>query len=171
MMNNKPITSCIRIHLGSGVHDVLCIGEMHRNDTQHHSPLDDSDSFISLLLILLCCLVWLLTCRISCLLTCFCPWHLTLFPQLIYVIVLHWMVRLYYYGFLVNEVIDLIVIMYAFPSSTLRVLYKLRCLSNLFCCIIHYFSFKYTQVTYVVWSHAMHPLSPRSTFFYPLDNV
>ncbi len=33
-------------------------GEMHQNDIQHHAPPDDPDSLISLLLILLCGLVW-----------------------------------------------------------------------------------------------------------------
>ncbi len=36
---------------------MLSIVEMHRNGIQHHAPPDDSDSFISLLLILQCGLV------------------------------------------------------------------------------------------------------------------
>ncbi len=49
---------------------------------------------------------------------------LTLFEQLTYVNVLHWRVGLYYYGFLVNEGIGLILVIQTFYPSTLSVLYK-----------------------------------------------
>ncbi len=39
-------------------HDTYRIGKMCRNGIQHHASPDDPDSFISLLLILLCGLVW-----------------------------------------------------------------------------------------------------------------
>ncbi len=48
---------------------------------------------------------------------------LTLFAQLIYVSVLHWMVWLYYYGFLVNEGIGLSFVIQTFVPSALSVLY------------------------------------------------
>ncbi len=48
---------------------------------------------------------------------------LTLFAQLTYVNVLQWIVGLYYYGFLVNEGIGLIVLQTFYPS-TLSVLYN-----------------------------------------------
>ncbi len=53
----------------------------------------------------------------------------TWFAQLTYVSVLHWMVRLYYYGFLVNECIGLILVIQTFYPSALVY------------CMIHYFSF------------------------------
>ncbi len=37
---------------------ISSIGEMRRNGIQHHAAPDDPDSLISLLLILLCGLVW-----------------------------------------------------------------------------------------------------------------
>ncbi len=49
---------------------------------------------------------------------------LTLIAQLIYVNVLHWRVGLYYYGFLVNEGISLILVIHTFYPSTLSVLYN-----------------------------------------------
>ncbi len=49
---------------------------------------------------------------------------LTLFAQLAYVNVLHWIVRLYYYGFLVNEGICLILVIQIFYPSALSVLYN-----------------------------------------------
>ncbi len=52
----------------------------------------------------------------------FCP--LTLLVCLTYVNVLHWIVRLYYYGFLVNEDIGLILVIQTFYPSTLGVLYN-----------------------------------------------
>ncbi len=50
---------------------------------------------------------------------------LTLFAQLTYVNVLHWIVGLYYYGFLVNEGIGLILIIHTFYPSTLSVEYMI----------------------------------------------
>ncbi len=44
---------------------------------------------------------------------------LTLFAQLTYVNVLHWIVRLNYYGFLVNEGIVLILVIHTFYPSAL----------------------------------------------------
>ncbi len=84
---------------------------MHQNGIQHHAPPDDPDSFVSLLLILLCCLTW--------------EWFmiLTLFAQLTYVNVIHWIVRLYYYGYLVNEGIGLIFVIQTFYPSAISVLY------------------------------------------------
>ncbi len=35
---------------------MLSIGEMHQNGIQYHAPPDDPDSFVSLLLIVLCSL-------------------------------------------------------------------------------------------------------------------
>ncbi len=49
---------------------------------------------------------------------------LTLFAQLTYVNVLHWIVGLYYNGFSVNDGIDLILIIQRFYPSTLSVLYN-----------------------------------------------
>ncbi len=49
---------------------------------------------------------------------------LTLFAQLTYANVLHWIVGLYYYGFLVNEGIGLILVIQTFNPSTLSVLYN-----------------------------------------------
>ncbi len=49
---------------------------------------------------------------------------LTLFVQLTYVNVLHWKVGLYYYGFLVNEGIGLILVVQTFYPYALRVLYN-----------------------------------------------
>ncbi len=49
---------------------------------------------------------------------------LTSFAQLTYVNVLHWIVRLYYYGFLVNEGIGFILVIQTFDPSTLSVLYN-----------------------------------------------
>ncbi len=49
---------------------------------------------------------------------------LTLFAQLAYVDVLHWIVGLYYLGFLVNEGICLILVIQTFYPSTLSVLYN-----------------------------------------------
>ncbi len=49
---------------------------------------------------------------------------LTLFVRLTYVNVLHWIVRLYYYGFLVNEGIALILVIQPFYPPTLSVLYN-----------------------------------------------
>ncbi len=45
------------------VHMILSIGEMHWNVIQHLAPPDDSDSFISILLILLCGLAWFYACK------------------------------------------------------------------------------------------------------------
>ncbi len=47
--------------------------------------------------------------------------HLTLFTQRKYVSVLHWVARFYYYGFLVNEGIGLILVIQIFHPSTLTV--------------------------------------------------
>ncbi len=49
---------------------------------------------------------------------------LTRFAQLAYVNVLHWIVGLYYDGFLVNEGIGLILVIQIFYPSTLGVLYN-----------------------------------------------
>ncbi len=49
---------------------------------------------------------------------------LTLFAQLTYVNILHWRVELFYYGFLVNEGIGLILVIQTFYPSTLCVLYN-----------------------------------------------
>ncbi len=49
---------------------------------------------------------------------------LILFAQLAYVNVLHWLVGLYYYGFLVNEVIGLILVIQTLYPSALSVLYN-----------------------------------------------
>ncbi len=49
---------------------------------------------------------------------------LTLFEQLTYVNVLHWIVGLYYCGFLVIEGICLILVIQIFYPSTLSVLYN-----------------------------------------------
>ncbi len=49
---------------------------------------------------------------------------LTLFSRLTYVNVLHWIVGLYYDGFLVNEGIGLILVIQTFDPSTLSVLYN-----------------------------------------------
>ncbi len=50
--------------------------------------------------------------------------HWSLFAPLTYVNVLHWIVGLYYHGFLVNEGIDLILVIQEFYPSTLSVLYN-----------------------------------------------
>ncbi len=44
---------------------------------------------------------------------------LTLFARLIHVNVLHWIVRTYYYAFLVNEAIGLILVIQTFYPSAL----------------------------------------------------
>ncbi len=49
---------------------------------------------------------------------------LTLFAQLTYVNVLHWIVGLYYCGFLVNEGVGLILVMQTLYPSTLSALYN-----------------------------------------------
>ncbi len=49
---------------------------------------------------------------------------LTLFAQLTYVNVLHWIVGLYYYGFLANEGIGLILVIQTFYQSALNELYN-----------------------------------------------
>ncbi len=49
---------------------------------------------------------------------------LTLFAQLTYVNVLHWIVRIYYYGILVNEGICFILVIQIFYPSSLSVLYS-----------------------------------------------
>ncbi len=49
-----------------------------------------------------------------------------LVAQLTYVNVLHWIVGLYYYEFLVNEVIGLILVIQTFYPSTLSVLYNMN---------------------------------------------
>ncbi len=50
---------------------------------------------------------------------------LTVFAQLRYVDVLHWVVRLYYYGFLVNEGVGLILLIQTFdPSSLIVIVHK-----------------------------------------------
>ncbi len=48
---------------------------------------------------------------------------LTLFAQLTYVYVPHWIVGLYYYGVLVNESIGLILVIQTFYPSDFNVLY------------------------------------------------
>ncbi len=48
---------------------------------------------------------------------------LTLFARLTYINVLHWIVTLYYYGFLVNKGIGLIFVIQTFYPSVLSVLY------------------------------------------------
>ncbi len=62
----------------------------------------------------------------------FCPWTLRMINDFSFVClthigtinVLHWTVGLYYYGFLVNEGIGLILVMQTFAASTLSVLYN-----------------------------------------------
>ncbi len=49
---------------------------------------------------------------------------LTLFAQLTHINVLHWIVGLYYYGFLVNEGIGLILVIQTFYPPSLSVLYN-----------------------------------------------
>ncbi len=49
---------------------------------------------------------------------------LTLFAQIIYGNVLHWIVGLYYFGILVNDGIGLILVIPTFYPSTLSVLYN-----------------------------------------------
>ncbi len=49
---------------------------------------------------------------------------LTLFAQLTYVNVLHWIVGLYYFGFLVDGGIGFILVIQTFDPSTLSVLYN-----------------------------------------------
>ncbi len=68
---------------------------------------------------------------ISHLSTNFCPWtlrmiYLFIFLCLthIYINILHWTVTIYYYGFLVNEGIGLILIIQTFYPSFLSVIYK-----------------------------------------------
>ncbi len=94
---------------------MLSIGEMHRNGIQHHALPDDPDSFISLLLFDY--VVWHDFIPVNfTFIHQFLPMHsendlfLTLFAQLTYVSVLHWIVRLYYYGILVNEGICIILV-------------------------------------------------------------
>ncbi len=112
------------------VHMMLSFGEMCQNGIQHHAPPNDPDSFISLLVILLCGLAWFYACKCH---TCLpisahglLEWFmiLTLFAQLTYVDVLHWIVGLYYFGFLVNEGIGLILVIQTFYPPALSVLYK-----------------------------------------------
>ncbi len=77
-----------------------------------------------------CGLVWFYAykCHICLPISAYRLWEwliiLTLFAQLIYVNVLHWIVRLYYYGFSVNEGICLILVIQIFYPSTLSVLYN-----------------------------------------------
>ncbi len=49
---------------------------------------------------------------------------LTLFAQVTYVNILHWIVKLYYYGFPVNEGICLIFVIHTFRQSALSVFYS-----------------------------------------------
>ncbi len=84
--------------------------------------------FFSLLLILLCCLPWFYAYAFHMCLPIsangFREWFiiLILFAQLTYVNVLHWMVGLYYYSFLVNEGICLILVIQTFYLFALSVL-------------------------------------------------
>ncbi len=54
-----------------------------------------------------------------------CEWFmlLNLFAQLTYVSLLHWIGRFCYYGFLINECIDLILVTQTFHPSTHCLLY------------------------------------------------
>ncbi len=100
------------------------------NYIQHQTPTDDPDSFISLLLILLCCLAWFYACifHICLPISALGLWEwfmiLTLFARLTYVNVLHWIVRLYYIGVLVNESIGLILVIQTFYPSAFSVLHN-----------------------------------------------
>ncbi len=95
-------------------------------------PLMTLTLSISLLLILLCCLAWFYACKFHiCLLISghgLWEWFMnfSLFAWLTYVNVLyvHWIVRPYYYGFLVNEGIGLILVIQTFYPSVLSVLYS-----------------------------------------------
>ncbi len=78
-------------------------------------------------------------CRSVRLSTCFRPWtlrkiyvfmFLNLFSQLAYVSVLHWLVGLYYYGFLVNEGICITLVIQTFCPTILNVLYPPLLLYN-----------------------------------------
>ncbi len=128
-MHDIDIVYVILTHLGAGTHDVV-IGEIHWNSVQYYVSPDNPDPFISLLLILLCGLVWFYSCKChNCLpISAHGLWEwlmiLTLFAQLKYVNVLHWIVGLYYYGFVVNEGICLILVIQTFYPSTLSVLYN-----------------------------------------------
>ncbi len=51
-------------------------------------------------------------------------WILTLFAQLTYVNVLHWIIGIYYYGFLDNEGIGLILVIRTLYPSAHSVLYN-----------------------------------------------
>ncbi len=85
-------------------------------------------TLISLLLIRLCGLVWFYAykCHICLPISALWEWWiiLTLFAQLTYVNVLHWIVGLYYYGFLVIEGIGLILVIQTFYPSTISVLHN-----------------------------------------------
>ncbi len=105
------------------------LGKCAKWCTSSCSP-DYPDSFISLLLILLCGLVWFYghNCYICLPISAHEIWEwlmiLTLVAWLTLVNVLHWIVGLYYYGFLVNEGIDIILVIQTFYLSTLNVLYN-----------------------------------------------
>ncbi len=111
-------------------HMMLYIGEICRNGIQHYAPTDDLDSFISLLLILLYGLIWFYAyqCYICLPISAnrLCEWLmiLPLFGQLTLVNVPHSIVVLYYYGFLINEGIGLILVIQTLYPFNLIVLYN-----------------------------------------------
>ncbi len=76
------------------------------------------------------CLAWFYVCKFHiCLpLSAHGLWEsfmiLTLFARLTYVSILHWIVLLYYYGFLVNDGIGLILVIQTFYPSALSVFYN-----------------------------------------------
>ncbi len=126
-MYNIDIINVIRTHLGASAHDVVHWGNASKWHTALCSPWWHR---LFYQFILLCCLTWFYACKFHiCLpIAAHGLWEwfiiLSLFAQLTYFNVLYWIVRLYYYGFLVNEGICLILVIHIFYPSALSVFYR-----------------------------------------------
>ncbi len=159
--NTKGVTWCdgyidvinVILTLLGGRTQCCPLGEMYPNGIEHHDPLDDPDSFIILLLIVLYCLAWFYVYKFYIYLPISAHglWEwctiLTLFAWFTYVNVLYWKIRFYYYGFLVNAGLCLILVLQIF----LLVYYIVRGrLPNIFFCVIHYCSFYLLKSHYAI---------------------
>ncbi len=111
------------------IHIVWWANKLKEIDVQYMSFLTDPDSFTKLLIILLCCLASFYTSVYQFLpmnsVTEICFFFKLCLPDShMFINVLHWTVRLCYYGFLVNEGIGLILVIQTFDPSTCSVLYN-----------------------------------------------
>ncbi len=67
---------------------------------------------------------------------------------------LYWMVGFYYYDFLINERICLILVIHTFNPHVPSVLCSLRCLPNHFYYMVHYFSLSiYRLLLIIQWTY------------------